>query len=192
MAHVQIEISIAVESEHLLHHSHRQPFRRRLPLPSIKQSVVPALFVALSPAPHLSIANADDLGGLPPRDPFRHGSQNHFLYFHRPLHCGLPVTEHASHVLLPSPPETRTDHVLSQPDISCANDIPNSASARPTCVRRCRSTLPPTFGVSQKWLPRSLYNAQNNPLRSTTARSAASTVAVDSSSTNCAYDFGTT
>src|SRR6266852_2570658 len=32
-------------------------------------------------------------------------------------------------------------------------------------LRRCRSTLPPTFGVSQKWLPRSLYNAQNNPLR---------------------------
>ena len=25
---------------------------------------------------------------------------------------------------------------------------------------------PPTFGVSQKWLPRSLYGAQNSPLRS--------------------------
>src|SRR5436309_10647725 len=37
-------------------------------------------------------------------------------------HRGLRVREHACHVLLPSPPEKRTDHVLSQPDISCAND----------------------------------------------------------------------
>src|SRR5205085_2985848 len=48
------------------------------------------------------------------------------------------------------------------------------------------STFPPTFGVSQKWLPRSLYNAQNNPLRSITSFSPAITVTVDSSSTNCA------
>ena len=27
----------------------------------------------------------------------------------------------------------------------------------------------PTFGVSQKWLPRSLYKAQNKPLRSITS-----------------------
>ena len=33
-----------------------------------------------------------------------------------------PVKEHALHGLLPSPPAKRTDHVLSQPDISCAND----------------------------------------------------------------------
>src|SRR5258708_3875480 len=111
----------------LLHPRRRHPFRRGFALPPVDQTVVAklliALAIALAPAPHLSIANADDLGGLPPRDPFRHGAQNHFLYFHRPLHCGLRVREHASHVLLPSPPEKRTDHVLSQPDISCANDI---------------------------------------------------------------------
>jgi hypothetical protein len=69
----------------------------------------------------------DDLGRLPPCNLLRHGSQNHFLYFHRPLHCGLPVKDHASHRLLPSPPAKRTDHVLSQPDISCANDSPKHA-----------------------------------------------------------------
>ena len=32
----------------------------------------------------------------------------------------------------------------------------SSRKARPTWVRRCTSTFPPTFGVSQKWLPGSL------------------------------------
>src|SRR5205807_5438516 len=77
---------------------------------------------SLPSAPHVPVADADDLRCLPPRDLLRHGPQNHFLYFHRPLHRGLRVREHACHVLLPSPPEKRTDHVLSQPDISCAND----------------------------------------------------------------------
>jgi len=35
------------------------------------------------------VADPDDLGGLPPLQPPGHGSQNHFLYLHRPLHfCG--------------------------------------------------------------------------------------------------------
>ena len=46
--------------------------------------------------------------------------------------------------------------------------MPSSHSARPTCVSRSRSTLPPAFGVSQKWLPRSEYSAQKIPLRSMT------------------------
>src|SRR6266852_9050367 len=66
------------------------PVSARFALPPVEQTVVAKLLIALAPAPHLSIANADDLGGLPPRDPFRHGAQN---------------------------------HVLSQPDISCANDM---------------------------------------------------------------------
>src|SRR5436853_7596327 len=46
-------------------------------------------------------------------------------------HRGLRVREHACHVLLPSPPEKRTDHVLSQPDISCANDTETSTGCLP-------------------------------------------------------------
>src|ERR1019366_2166663 len=124
MPHVQIKMPIAVESQHLLHQGHRHPFRRGLALPPVEQTVIAKLFIALSPAPHLPIANADDLGRLPPRDLLRHGSQNDFLYFHRPLHCDLRVTEHALHGLLPSPPEKRTHRLLSQPDISCPNDTP--------------------------------------------------------------------
>ena len=60
-------------------------------------------------------------------DLLRHRLQHHVLYFHRPLHRGLRVGIHASHGLLSSPPAKRTYHVLSQPDISCATDMPFSA-----------------------------------------------------------------
>ena len=33
------------------------------------------------------------------------------------------IHAHAAHDLLPSPPAKRTDHLLIQPDISCANDM---------------------------------------------------------------------
>src|SRR5207253_10019570 len=115
-----------VESQHLLHQGHGDSLRRGLPPPSIEQPVIAELFVALPPATHVPVANAHDLRCLPPRNPFRHGPQNHFLYFHCPLHRGLRVRNHASHGLLPSPPEKRTYHALSQPDISCANDIAKS------------------------------------------------------------------
>src|SRR5207248_7483957 len=132
MSHVQIEILLPVESQNLFHQRHGDSLGRRLPPPSIEQPVIAELFVALPPTTHVPLANADDLGRLPPRDPFRHGPQNHFLYFHCPLHRGLRVRNHASHGLLPSPPEKRTYHVLSQPDISCANDSPQSLSL--TCI----------------------------------------------------------
>src|ERR1700738_1709815 len=45
--------------------------------------------------------------------------------------------------------------------------MPSSRIARPTCVIRCRSTISPSFGVSQKWLPRSVYKAQKIPRCST-------------------------
>src|SRR5260221_12083962 len=62
-----------------------------------------------------------------------------YLYFHRPLHRGLRVRNHASHGLLLSPPEKRTDHVLSQPDISCANDNPQ---IRACLLRTCGVSMP--------------------------------------------------
>src|SRR6266498_4421704 len=122
MSHVQIEILLPVESQNLLHQGHGDSLGRGLPSPSIEQPVIAELFVALAPATHVPLANTHDLRCLPPRDPFRHRPQDYFLYFHCPLHRGLRVRNHASHGLLPSPPEKRTYHVLSQPDISCAND----------------------------------------------------------------------
>ena len=79
-----------------------------------------------SPASLLPVTDADNLRRLPPRDSFGHGSQNRFLYFHRPLHRGLRVRDHAAHDLLPSPPAKRTYHLLFHPDISSANDTDNT------------------------------------------------------------------
>src|SRR6266705_3331185 len=122
MPHVQIEILLPVESQYLFHQGHGDSLGSRLPPPSIEQPVIAELFVALPPATHVPVANTHDLRCLPPRDPFCHRPQDYFLYFHCPLHRGLRVRNHASHGLLSSPPEKRTYHVLSQPDISCAND----------------------------------------------------------------------
>src|ERR1019366_7323168 len=103
-------------------HRQRHFLGRRLAPTPVEQAPEPELFIAFMPAPHLPVADADDLRCLPPRDLLRHGPQNHFLYLHRPLHRGLRVRKHAFHALLPSPPAKRTLHLLSHPDISCAND----------------------------------------------------------------------
>src|SRR5205807_5725731 len=109
---------------------------------SVSPTIVAKFLVALAPAPHVPVADADNLRCLPPGDLLGHRPQNHFLYFHRPLHRGLRVKEHVRHVLLLSPPAKRTFHVLIRPDISCVND---------TCSRRAvRSKLKcPLFLASE-------------------------------------------
>ncbi len=121
MRQVQIEILLPIELQHPLHHRHRNPLRRRLASSPVKQPPKPAFLVALSPAPHVPIADADNFRRLIPGNLLRHRLQNHFLYFHRPLHRGPRVRFHASHGLLLSPPAKRTTHVLTQPDISCVS-----------------------------------------------------------------------
>jgi hypothetical protein len=48
-----------------------------------------------SPPSHRSVAYSQNLGGLPPRYPFSHCSKNHFVHFHRSLHCSFRVPAHA-------------------------------------------------------------------------------------------------
>src|SRR5947207_10834237 len=121
VAHVEIEIVLPVERQHPLHHRHRHPLRRWLAPPPVEQAAKAKLLIALPPTPHLPVADPDDLRRLPPGDLLRFRPQYHFLYLHGPLHRGPRVAFHASHGLLLSPPAKRTDHLLSQPDISCAN-----------------------------------------------------------------------
>jgi hypothetical protein len=61
---------------------------------------------------------------------FHQRPQNHFLYFHCPLHRGLRVELHAYHGRLLSPPAKRTSHVLSRPDISSATDTNHPVGVR--------------------------------------------------------------
>jgi hypothetical protein len=62
MPYVQIEIAIPVQSQNLLHRRQRHPFGGRLPPPPVEQPVLAVRFVALVPAPHRPIADADNLG----------------------------------------------------------------------------------------------------------------------------------
>src|SRR5260370_34228824 len=131
MLYVHVEILLPVEREYFLHGCRAHPPMRRLPSPPVHQTVVSLFLVALTPAPHVPVADPKDLGRLPRCNLFRHGLQHHVLYFHRPLHRGLRVRVHASHGLLPSPTEKRTYHLLSEPDISSATDSPQPS--RLTC-----------------------------------------------------------
>src|SRR5713226_1186412 len=83
-------------------------------------------------------------------------------------------------------PKLRSDRPRACGEYAAIICTPSSFIARPTCVRRCLSTFSPAFTVTKKWLPRSLYTAQNKPWISITSRKPAITVRVDSSSTNCA------
>ena len=122
VAHVQVEILLPVQLQHLLHFRQRHPLGRRLAPPPVIQTANPELLVALPPAPHLPVADANDFCRLPPGNRSGNRSQNHFFYFHRPLHRGLGLRDHALHALSSLPLAKRTLHVLSQPDISCATD----------------------------------------------------------------------
>jgi hypothetical protein len=49
--------------------------------------------------------------------------------------------------------------------------MPSCFSARPTSVGRSSATLPPAFGVTKSWLPRSVSGDENSPCSSITAAS---------------------
>src|SRR5450631_2540650 len=143
--HVQIEILFPIQPQDFFHHCQRHFLGRRLSPPPVEQPPEPELFIPFMPAPHLPVADPYDLRRFPPRDLLRQGPQNHFLYLHRPLHCGLRVRHHVFHGLLPSPPAKRTHHLLSQPDISCANATrPGSGHACAVSSSKPRSSARPT------------------------------------------------
>jgi hypothetical protein len=92
------------------------------PPPPVKQPVIAVLLEALAPAPHVPLADPDELRCLPPRDLVRHSPQKRLPVFSLPA----PWRPSSKKPCLPwsptSPPEMRTDHLLTRPDISCAND----------------------------------------------------------------------
>src|ERR1019366_7755125 len=129
MAHVKIVKLLPVQPQDLLRRLQRYPPWTGPATTAIPQSVIPPFLIAPVPTPHLPLADADDLRGLPPGDPLGHRSQNHFLYFHRPLPGDAPHRSHACLRLVFLPqvtPPKRTFHVLITPDTSCATDTTRS------------------------------------------------------------------
>ena len=77
MAHVEIEILLPVELQHLLGRLQRNSFRARPPFPPVVQPVVAVFLVAFPPPPHGPVGDADNLGRLPPLQTPGHRFQNH-------------------------------------------------------------------------------------------------------------------
>jgi hypothetical protein len=65
LPHVQIEILLPIQAEHLLNHRERHPLGTGLPQSPIQQPVIAIILVAPVPPPHLSVDDPDDLGCLP-------------------------------------------------------------------------------------------------------------------------------
>ena len=125
MPHVEVEVLLAIQLQHLLDRLHRHPLWARPLFATVEQTVVPKLLVALAPAPQAAIAYPDDLGRLPPFQAARHRLQNHFLNLHGPFRF-RGGQQFAGGLHLPACPvavSDRTDHVLIQADTSNANNI---------------------------------------------------------------------
>src|SRR6478752_856666 len=89
MPHIEIEVLLSIQLQHHFRRLQRDSLRAGPVLPPVVESVVPHLFVAFPPPPHCPVGDPDDLGCLPPLQASSHSFQNHFLYFHHPLHfCG--------------------------------------------------------------------------------------------------------
>jgi len=114
MLHVQIEILLLAQRQHLLDHRQRHALGNGLAPPAIQQSVTAMLPIAPMQAPHLPVAHDQDLGCLPPRTLFRHRSQYDTLDFHHPVHGGARIAVRSSRMIF-------FPNRLSKADISCAN-----------------------------------------------------------------------
>src|SRR5580698_3880611 len=86
------------------------------------------------------------------------------------LYSGDPATRSSCGNRPCQVPKLRSDRPRACGEYAAIICTPNSFIARPTCVRRCLSTFSPSFTVTKKWLPRSLYKAQNKPWLSITSR----------------------
>src|SRR5207249_3250107 len=115
MPHTEIKILLPVQGQHALHYRKRYPPRRRLPGAPVVETVVTIGPVPVIQPPQLPRTQPQYLGGLKPMNLLADGPQNHFLYFHRPLH-GDPGVNHPGNLpecgLHPAASQKRTFHML--------------------------------------------------------------------------------
>src|SRR5574342_783591 len=123
VADVPAREALAIETQEALDLGRRRFAARGAQTAAIIERDAPPGLVARSPAPHAARVEAEDVGGLQPRDRPTQGAQDHFLDLHGPLHGGRG--KHHGHLLgcpwlYPGPPEKRILHLLSGADRSCA------------------------------------------------------------------------
>src|SRR5574342_1004110 len=129
VADVPAREALAIETQEALDLGRRRVAARGAQTAAIIERDAPPGLVARSPAPHAARVEAEDVGGLQPRDRPTQGAQDHFLDLHGPLHGGRG--KHHGHLLgcpwlYPGPPEKRILHLLSGADRSCAPYTPRA------------------------------------------------------------------
>src|SRR5947199_7875262 len=116
MSYVQVVIDLPIQAQHRLTSLERHPLRADHSLAPIRQAVVAVLLQPFPPAPHRALVDTQDLRCLPPGDLLRHGSQQHFLHLHHPLHLGTRIRSAGSQL-----PASRSSSAILKADNSCVN-----------------------------------------------------------------------
>src|SRR5438093_1082601 len=131
MPHTEIKILLPVQGQHALHYRKRYPPRRRLPGAPVVETVVTIGPVPVIQPPQLPRTQPQYLGGLKPMNLLADGPQNHFLYFHRPLH-GDPGVNHPGNLpecgLHPAASQKRTFHMLIKRTYHVLTTVPRETS----------------------------------------------------------------
>src|SRR4051812_2052604 len=116
MPYLQVVVPLAVQAHHLLAQFQRHSLGTHHPFAPVSQPVIPVLFQTLPPAPHAACADPDDLRRLPPADLFRHGSQQHFLHLHQPIHLRVRICSAGFQL-----PASRYSSAFLKADRPCVN-----------------------------------------------------------------------
>jgi len=92
--HVKIKILLSVQAQDFLHRLQRNASWAGFSPAAVVKTVIAVHLITSVPAPHLAVANADDLRRLPPSDLLGHSPEDDFLDFQGPLHGSLAVIPH--------------------------------------------------------------------------------------------------
>src|SRR5215471_2493298 len=90
MPYIEVRVYFLIQTQYSLGLLNGYSFRTWMSTP-VEQPRVSIAFQPSSPSPHGSNVNTQNLCRLPPRDSFCHCPHNHFLHFHRSLHCSFRV-----------------------------------------------------------------------------------------------------
>src|SRR6476469_4242812 len=136
--HVEVEVLLPVQLQHLLHRLHRHSLRARAAFAVVPQTAIAVFVQPFSPTSHGTVCHAHNLGSFPPLQLPGRRLQNHFLCLHHPLHFGgwdLLFADFHSSQLSPAISK-RTFHLLIEADISHATDNLYWMDTSPAAHRR--------------------------------------------------------
>jgi hypothetical protein len=88
VAHMNIEIVLAIEPQHMLYHRQRHASWAGLPGAAVEEPIVALPLISVFPAAHGTRRNPQDRSRLNPVELSLNGLPNHLLHLHRSLRRG--------------------------------------------------------------------------------------------------------